>query len=177
MGSHVRVAEEVETALSVSVTSTVRVIPPPVRVMAALLVPSDAVAVFTLTVMVLLLEADAGVTVSQLVFSLTLQLVFDVTASVWFAGLAAPWVAVNDRLLGLTVKLNAGALTDSVTFTARVRPPPVTVMVPVLAPTAAVAWSTVTVTVPLFEPLGGLTVNQLIASVTLHDTLEVIEND
>jgi hypothetical protein len=58
--------------------------------MAALLVPSDAVAVFTVTVMVLLLEADGGVTVSQLVFSLTLQLVFEVTASVWLAGLAAP---------------------------------------------------------------------------------------
>jgi hypothetical protein len=145
--------------------------------MAAEFVPTDAVAVFTLTVMVLLLEADAGVTASQPAFSLTLQLVFDVTASVWFAGLAAPWVAVNVRLLGLNVRVGAGAVSESVTFTVRVRPPPVTVIVPVLVPTVAVVWSTVTVTVPLFEPLAGLTVSQVRASVTLQDPLELIERD
>ena len=52
-----------------------------------------------------------------------------------------------------------------------------TVMVPVLAPTAAVAWSTVTVTVPLFEPLAGLTASQLTASVTDHDAFDVIDSD
>ncbi len=71
-------------------TPTVLVVPPPVRVIVALFVPTDAVAVFTLTVRVLLFEAVRGLTVSQLAFSLTLQLVFEVIASAWVAGLAAP---------------------------------------------------------------------------------------
>ena len=70
------------SALRVNVTSTVLVVPPPVRVMVALFAPTEAVAVFTLTVRVLLFEAVRGLTVSQLAFSLTLQLVFEVTASV-----------------------------------------------------------------------------------------------
>ena len=58
--------------------------------MLALFVPIEAVAVLTLTVRVLLFEAETGVTDNQLALSLTLQLVFDVTASVCAAGLAAP---------------------------------------------------------------------------------------
>jgi hypothetical protein len=84
---------------------------------------------------------------------------------------------VNVRLLGLTVKLGAGALRESVTLTVRVSPPPVTVIVPVLLPTLAVAVSTVTVSVPLFEPLAGLTVSQLTVSEALHDTLDVSDSD
>jgi hypothetical protein len=90
LASHVRVADEVDAALRVSETLAVLVIPPPVRVMVALFVPIEAVAVFTLTVRVLLFEAERGVIVNQLAFSLTLQFVFDVTASVCVAGLAAP---------------------------------------------------------------------------------------
>ena len=56
-GSHVRVAYEVDVGLRVNVTSTVLVAPPPVRVMVALFAPTEAVAVFTLTVRVLLFEA------------------------------------------------------------------------------------------------------------------------
>ena len=84
---------------------------------------------------------------------------------------------MNVRLLGLTVKLGAGALTESVTFTVRVRPPPVIVIVPVLLPTLAVVVFTVTMTVPLFEPLAGLTVSQLRDSATLQDPLELIDRD
>ncbi len=51
-------------------------------VMVALFVPTVAVAVFTLTVRLLLLEPDVGLTVSQLAFSLTVQVVFEATASV-----------------------------------------------------------------------------------------------
>ena len=50
--------------------------------MVALFAPTTAVAVFTLTVILPLLEAEAGLTVNQPALSLTLQLVFDVTASV-----------------------------------------------------------------------------------------------
>ena len=75
-------ADDVDGALSVNVTSTVFVIPPPVTVIVALFVPTDAVAVFTLTVMLPLLEDEAGLTVIQLTLSVTLQLMFDVTASV-----------------------------------------------------------------------------------------------
>ena len=85
-----RVADEVDAALRVNATSTVLVVPPPVRVMVALFVPTEAVAVFTLTVRALLFDAERGLTVNQLVFSLTLQLVFEVTVSVWLVGLAAP---------------------------------------------------------------------------------------
>jgi hypothetical protein len=53
-----------------------------VNVIVALFAPTEAVAVFTLTVMLLLLEADKGLTVSQPAFSLTVQLVLDVTATV-----------------------------------------------------------------------------------------------
>jgi hypothetical protein len=77
-------------ALRVNATSTILVAPPPVKVMVALFAPTVAVAVFTLTVRVLLFEAETGLTVNQLAFSLTLQVVFDVTASVCVAGLAAP---------------------------------------------------------------------------------------
>ena len=53
----------------------------------------------------------------------------------------------------------------NVTFTVRVSPPPVTVIVPVLVPTAAVVLSTATASLSLFEPLAGLTASQLTASV------------
>jgi hypothetical protein len=76
------VADDVDTALRFNVTSTVLVMPPPVSVIVALFAPTEAVAVFTLTVMLLLLEADRGLTVSQPALSLTLQLVLDVTATV-----------------------------------------------------------------------------------------------
>ena len=81
LGVHVKVADDDDGALSVSVTLIVRVIPPPVTLMVALFVPTTAVAVFTLTVNVPLLDAEAGVQASQLVFSLTVQEVFEVTAS------------------------------------------------------------------------------------------------
>jgi hypothetical protein len=86
-------------------------------------------------------------------------------------------VAVNVKLLELTFSVVGAEARENVTLTVRVRPPPVTVMVPVLVPTAAVAWSTMTVSVPLFEPLAGLTASQLTASVAVHDTLDVMDND
>jgi hypothetical protein len=76
------VADDVDAALRFNVMPTVLVMPPPVSVIVALFAPTEAVAVFTLTVMLALLEAEVGLTVSQPVFSLTLQLVLDVTATV-----------------------------------------------------------------------------------------------
>ena len=89
-GSHVRVADDVDAVLRFNVTPTVLVTPPPVSVMVALLVPTVAVDVFTLTVMLPLFDPDVGLTVNQLLFSVTLQLVLEVTETVWFVGLAAP---------------------------------------------------------------------------------------
>ena len=91
--------------------------------------------------------------------------------------MAAPCVAVKLRLLGLTVNVGAAVLSESVTFTVRLSPPPVIVIVPLLLPTLAVAISTETVTVPLLDPLAGLTVSQLSASVTLQEPLEVMVRD
>ncbi len=68
--------------LSVRVTVTVLVRPPPVIVMGPLLVPTVAVAVLTLTVTVPLFEPEVGLTVNQLAFSLTVQEVLDVTVNV-----------------------------------------------------------------------------------------------
>jgi len=78
----VRTAEDVDGALSVNVTLIVLVIPPPEIVIMALFVPAVAVAVFRLTVKLLLFDPEVGLTVNQLAFSLTVQDVFEVTASV-----------------------------------------------------------------------------------------------
>ena len=80
MAFQVSVADEVAGALRVRVTETVRVIPPPVTVIVAELVPTEAEEVFTLTVKVPLLEAAGGVTVNQLALSETVQEVFAVKA-------------------------------------------------------------------------------------------------
>ena len=82
MAVHVRIAEDVAGAFNVRVTLIVLVMPPPEMVIVALFVPTVAVLVFTLTVTLPLLDADVGLTVNQLVFSLTVQDVFEVTASI-----------------------------------------------------------------------------------------------
>jgi len=88
----VRVAEDVAGAFSVSVTLTVLVSPPPVTVIVAELLPWLAFAVFTLTVIVPLVEPDVGLIVNQEAEEVLLadQDPFDVTVTDWFAGLAAP---------------------------------------------------------------------------------------
>jgi hypothetical protein len=164
-------------ALSVNATFTVRVNPPPVTVIVPVLLPTVAVAWSTETVTVPLLDPLAGLTESQLRGSVTLQEPLEVIVKDWLAGLAAPCVPLNVRLVGLTVKVGVGALSEYVTLTVLVSPPPVIVIVPVLFPTFAVAWSTETVTVPLLDPLAGLTESQLSPSVTLQEPLEVIVND
>jgi hypothetical protein len=50
--------------------------------MVALFAPTVAVAVFTLTVELLLFDPEVGLTVSQLASSLTVHVVFEATASV-----------------------------------------------------------------------------------------------
>jgi hypothetical protein len=84
---------------------------------------------------------------------------------------------VKVKLFGLTLRVVGAAASVSVTFTVRVRPPPLMVSVPVFVPTAAEVVSTATARVPLFEPLAGLTVSQLTASVALHDTFELTDSD
>jgi hypothetical protein len=90
--------------------------PPPVIVMVPLLVPTVAVVGSTLTVTVPLFDPEAGLTVSQLMASLTLQDPLDVIDKDWLAGWAAPWVALKFKLAGLAVNVAAaGAETVSVT--------------------------------------------------------------
>lgn len=67
----------------------------------------------------------------------------------------------------------AGAFSVRLTLTLRVIPPPVTVMVPVLLPTTAVAVLILTVRVPLFDPDVGLTVSQLALSAAVQLPLDV----
>ena len=102
-------------ALSVNVTLTVRVMPPPVTVMVPVLVPTVVVAWSTVTVTVPLFEPLAGLTVSQLRDSATLQDPLELIERDLLAGLAAPWVPVKFKLAEPTVKVAAGAATVSET--------------------------------------------------------------
>lgn len=87
---HVSTAEEVAGAFNVSVTLAVLVIPPPVTVIVAVLLPRLAFAVFTLAVMVPLFEPDAGLSDNQEASSLAVQVPFELTVIVWLTGFAAP---------------------------------------------------------------------------------------
>jgi hypothetical protein len=58
--------------------------------MVAVLLPRLAFAVFTLAVIVPLLEPDDGLTVNQEALSLAVQVWFELTVTVWVAGFAAP---------------------------------------------------------------------------------------
>jgi hypothetical protein len=174
-GVQVKVADDVDGALSVSVTVTVLVIPPPVTVIVALLVPTVAVALFTLTVIAPVFAPDVGVIVSHVAFLLTVHVPLELTVTDWFAGFAAPCVAVNVRLVGVTV--NEGAETVSVTVAVLVIPPPVTVMVALLVPARAVAKFTLAVTVPLPDPEAGLTVSHEPPLLAVHVPFEVTVTD
>ena len=92
----VNVTEEVNRGFSVKVTLTVLVIPPLVTVMVVEVDPRVAVAVFTLAVIVPLLEPVVGLRLSdsQEASSLALHVPFALMVMVWAAGLAAPCVAV-----------------------------------------------------------------------------------
>jgi hypothetical protein len=174
-GVHVKVADDVDGALSVSVTVTVLVLPPPVTVIMALLVPTVAVALFTLTVMAPAFAPDVGVIASHVAFLLTVHVPLELTITDWFAGFAAPCVAVNERLVGVTV--NEGAETVSVTVAVLVIPPPVTVMVALLVPATAVAKFTLAVRVPLPDPEAGLTVSHEPLLLAVHVSFEVTVTD
>lgn len=86
--------DELAGGFSVRVTLTVLVIPPLVTVMVVEFSPLVAVAVFTLTVTVPLLEPVAGLNDNQDALSLTVHAPFALMVMVWAAGLAALCVAV-----------------------------------------------------------------------------------
>jgi hypothetical protein len=87
---HVSAADEVAGAFNVSVTVMVLVIPPPVTVMVAVLLPRLAFAVFTLAVTVPLFEPDVGLSDNQEALSLAVHVWFELTETVWLTGFAAP---------------------------------------------------------------------------------------
>lgn len=142
--------DEVDGAFSVSVTLTVLVIPPPVTVIVAVLLPRLTFAVFTLAVIVPLVEPDVGLIDNQEALSLTVHVPFELTVTVWFVGFAAPCVAVKERLLGDTV--NEAAETVRVTLTVLVVLPLVTAIVPLLVPTDALLRLMLAVIVPFPDP-------------------------
>lgn len=74
--------DELDGAFSVRVTFTVLVMPPLVTVTVVELFPWVAVAVFTLAVMVPLLEPDVGLSDSQETPSLALHVPFELMAMV-----------------------------------------------------------------------------------------------
>ena len=91
-------------------------------VIVALVVPRVALAVFTLAVIVPLLEPDVGLTVSHVALLLTAHVPLELTVMDWLAGFAAPWVAVNERLAGDTV-MAAAAVMVNVTGTVTAEAP------------------------------------------------------
>lgn len=121
-GFQVKAAEDVAGAFRVRATVSVCVVPPPVTVIVALVVPRVALAVFTLAVIVPLLEPDVGLTVSHVALLLTAHVPLELTVMDWLAGFAAPWVAVNERLAGDTV-MAAAAVMVNVTGTVTAEAP------------------------------------------------------
>jgi hypothetical protein len=109
------VAEDVDWAFNVRFTVTVRVTPPLVTVMFAVWFPVVRFAVFTLAVIVPLLDPEVGLMVSQEAVLLAVHEPVEVTVTGWLTGLAAPCVAVNVRLLG--VRVSGAAVTVNVTGT------------------------------------------------------------
>ncbi len=79
---HVKLMDELDGAFNVRATFTVRVMPPLFTVMVAELFPWTAVAVFTLAVIVPLLEPDVGLSESHEAPSLTVQAPVEVMAMV-----------------------------------------------------------------------------------------------
>ncbi len=158
LGVQVKVADDVDGALSVRLTPTVLVMPPPVTVIAPLFVPTVAVEVFTLTVTVPLFDPLAGLTVSQPSGSLTVHEPLELMVNDCAAGLAAPCVALKLRLAGPTLKVGAGAETaketgiDSGEFVA---PVPVTVIEAVCTAADSPAALAVTVKLPGAVPEAG----------------------
>ena len=75
----VSVADEAAGALNVRVTLSVLVIPPPITVIVAVLLPRLAFAVFTLAVRVPLFEPEVGLTVNQEALALAVHVPLDVT--------------------------------------------------------------------------------------------------
>jgi hypothetical protein len=85
LGDTVNVAAE-----TVRVTLTVLVVPPPVTVIVALFVPTDALPRLMLGVMVPLPEPDVGLRVSHPLLLLAVQLPFDVTVTDWLVRVLPP---------------------------------------------------------------------------------------
>ncbi|BFU93090.1 MAG: hypothetical protein NTAFB01_42770 [Nitrospira sp.] len=79
-----------EAADTVSATEIVLVTPPLVTVIVALFVPTTADERATLAAMDPLPLPDAGLRVSQVALLLAVQLPFELTTTVWPAGLAPP---------------------------------------------------------------------------------------
>lgn len=171
----VRVAEDVAGAFSVSVTLMVLVIPPPVTVIVAELLPRLAVEVFTLAVMVPLFEPDVGLSDNQVAPSLAVHVWLEPTETVWLAGFAAPCVAVKERLLG--DRVTKAAVTVRVTLTVLVVPPPVTVIVPLLLPADALLRLMLAVTVPLPDPDVGLRVSHEVLLLAVQFPFDVTATD
>ena len=155
-----------EAAATVRVTLAVLVVPPPVTVMVALLVPRAALRRLMLAVMVPLPEPEVGLTVSHDVLLLAVQLPFDVTVTDWLGGLDPPWTPEYVSDVGLNVMEVGGGATVNVTGTETlVAPVALRVMVALYVPAVRVPVATLAVSVPLPVPEDGLTVSQVALSV------------
>ena len=88
--------------------------------------------------------------------------------SVCAAGLAPPWVAENERLVGLAPMAGVAVTIKETGTVTGVAPVAVRVTEPVCVPAVNVPVVTLTVTVPLPVPEAGLTVNQGVVSLALQ---------
>jgi hypothetical protein len=150
---------------TVKVTGTERVMPLPIIVMVPVRVPAESPVTLEETVNVAGVVPVAGETVSHgspLTAAVKVVLGVALRVKLCESGDVPPAVAENEREVGLTVNVGEDdGLTVKVTGTVRVRPLPVTVMVPVKVPAASPVTRADTVRVAGVAPEEGETLSQL----------------
>ncbi len=104
-----------EMPATVSVTAVVLVTPPLVTVIVAWFGPTTADARVTLAAIDPLPLPDEGLRVSQGTLLLAVQLLFDMTVTLWLAGFGPPCTPENVTAVGLTVRVGEGGVTVKVT--------------------------------------------------------------
>ena len=98
-----------------SVTAVVLVTPPLVTVIVAWFGPTAGDARVTLAAIDPLPLPDEGLRVSQGTLLLAVQLLFEVTVTLWLTGFGPPCTPENVTAVGLTVRVGEGAVTVKVT--------------------------------------------------------------
>ena len=152
-----------------SVTAVVLVTPPLVTVIVAWFGPTAADARVTLAAIDPLPLPDEGLRVSQGTLLLAVQLLFEVTVTLWLTGFGPPCTPENVTAVGLTVRVGEGAVTVKVTgMETGVALVALTVIRALYGPAVSEPVVAVTVSTPLPLPEVEERFNQDALSLTVH---------